>query len=145
MLLYYLHPTASLLSTPSFYFSLLIIVPPLCLVLCLRHVSPLLFPLLSICSSSQSPIPPPSLSIPHFTALPFAHTNPHLDLNSLLHSPTGQLCFSVLIGPVFLLLHGAINKLFHGWKVRRAAGLVKQETVVHKHVSRHTNSQIAHK
>lgn len=129
----YLFP--GFLSTPSLYFLLLL----------LLDLSPLLFPLLFLCSSSQSPIPaslPPCLSLPHFTALPSTHANTHLDLNSLPHSPTGQLCFSVLIGPVFLLLHGSINKLFHGWEVRGAAGLGHQETLQYTNMQAGKQTQI---
>lgn len=97
-------------------------------------VLPLSFPF----HTPLTPFFSPTLShcLSHFAALLSAHLNTHLDLISLPESPTGELCFSALIGLVFLLFRVPINNLFHGWKVKGAAGLSHEK----KLVSRYLNS-----
>lgn len=104
-------PLSCLPLYPTLYFFINSCVSPLHLVLCLLHLSPLLFS-----QAHQFPIPhllSLPLFLPHFAAA-ILNTNTHLDLSSLPHSPIGKLCFSVLIGPVFLLFHVFISKFFHG-------------------------------
>lgn len=53
----------------------------------------------------------PCLPFPSCTVSP-PLADAHLDPSSLSPSPTVELCFSVLIGPVFLLFHAPINGFF---------------------------------
>lgn len=132
----FVSPPVSLgiLLPPSLHFSapLFIVFLHSCFAFCSLHPSLFLFfPLLPCFSpASLSPLSPLSCN-----PLPSSHTKHTLTSANLPDSPAGQLCFSVLIGVVFLLFHGSINKLFYICEVGGAAGLDQQEKLQNTNIT----------